>query len=534
MLIRVNTFKGAFPRFSARLLDQSAAQSALNCRLKSGALEAWRSLEPAAGGPWLSGAKQAIYRWKGQWFHWLDDVDVVRSPIANNVNDRVIFTGHGVPKITDDSIAAAGTYLPAASYDLGIAAPSSVPAVSAGAVPPDSAEENRQGRNYVFTYVSAWGEEGPPSEASVTLEVVDGQPVTVAGLSALGGSYAGPGTKRIYRANSGTQSTEFQFVAEIPMAQTSYEDSVAGEDLGEALQSLNFDPPPADLAGLTVMPNGMLVGFSGNDLCFSEPYQPHAWPTDYRLSTDWPIVAVGVMGNSVLVATEGAAYIANGIDPQAMTLRKLPIPQACVAKRGLVEVPQGVLYPSPDGLVLASEGGIQVLTGALMTRADWQAYAPQSLHAVYHDGAYYGFYDTGTEQGCVVLDADASGITTTDVHCDAAYVDPLDDTLYLLDGDDLYQWDRGAGSLTYVWRSKLFEVPRPTNFKFSHVVADAYPVTLRVYADEALVHSATVADDRPLTLPGGFLARAWAVELEGSVRVHSVSLAQSAAELRQA
>jgi hypothetical protein len=530
--VRIATFKGAMPKMSERLLGVENAQAAVNCRLDSGALRAWNAPLEVATGPWKVGVKRSLYHWKNLWFHWLTDVDVVRSPIATNITDRVIFTGDGKPKITDDSIASAGTLFPAAAYDLGIPAPISTPSVTVGPEPGEPDEALKRARNYLFTYVSDWGEEGPPSDASTTVEVYDGQLVTVGGLAPLAGSYAGPGSKRLYRANSGSASTEFQFVVELPMAQTSYADTVPGEDLAEALQSLNFDPPPEDLAGLSVMPNGMLVGFSGNDLCFSEPYQPHAWPTDYRLHTDHPIVALGVMGQSVLVATTDDAYMAQGVDPAAMSLRKVGAQQACVSKRSLVEVLGTVVYASPDGLVMGTEAGLQVATEPMISREQWQAYSPSSMHGVYHEGRYYAFYDTGAEQGCLILDASGVGLVTSPIHADAATVDPEDDTLYLLKGDALTAWDRAEGSLTYRWRSKVFDAPRPINFSFVQVEADAYPLTLRVYGDGALRFVRVVGSARPVRAPAGFLARSWEIELEGSARVHAATLAESIEELR--
>lgn len=534
MLLKIASFKGAIPKLSERLLPSESAQEAENCRLDSGALWAWNAPLAVASGPWKSGTKQTLYRWKDKWFHWLTDVDVVRSPIASNITDRVIYTGDGSPKITDDSIATAGTLFPAASYDLGIPAPISTPSLTAGAEPAEPEEPLKRGRNYVYTFVSAWGEEGPPSEPSTTIEVYDGQLVTIGGLTPLAGSYAGPGSKRLYRANTGTSSTEFQFVAEIPMAQTSYEDTVAGEDLAEALQSLNFDPPPEDLAGLSVLPNGMLAGFSGNDLCFCEPYQPHAWPTDYRLHTDHPIVALGVTGQSVLVTTAEDVYLAQGVDPAAMSLRKIGDHQPCIAKRSLVEVPGAVLYASPDGLVMGTESGIQVITEPMITREQWQAYAPESMHACYHEGRYYAFYATDVEQGCLILDASGVGVVTSPIYADTAYVDPAADTLYLLADDALTAWDRGECKLVFSWISKAFEAPRPLNLSFGQVLADAYPLTLRVWADGELRLTKLVSSERLFRLPAGFLARIWEIGLEGTARIHAVMLGDAIEELRTA
>ena len=41
------------------------------------------------------------------------------------------------------------------------------------------------------------------------------------------------------------------------------------------------------------LPNGMMVGFSGNNICFCEPFFPHAWPIRYRLTTNFDIVSLG-------------------------------------------------------------------------------------------------------------------------------------------------------------------------------------------------------------------------------------------------
>ena len=78
--------------------------------------------------------------------------------------------------------------------------------------------------SYVYTFVSAYGEEGPPSAASTVITTDDNAVITVSNLSTAGAksnnNFGSGAVKRIYRSNTGSNTTAFQFVAEVPMATT--------------------------------------------------------------------------------------------------------------------------------------------------------------------------------------------------------------------------------------------------------------------------------------------------------------------------
>src|SRR5665811_1003907 len=110
------------------------------------------------------------------------------------------------------------------------------------------------------------------------------------------------------------------------MATTSTSDSVADANLGIICPSFingivgsSFDPPPSDMIGLIALPNGIMAGFSGNILCFCEPYKPWAWPVRYRLATVYPIVSLGVYGQTLIVTTNGFPYAVRGVRPDSMS-----------------------------------------------------------------------------------------------------------------------------------------------------------------------------------------------------------------------
>jgi hypothetical protein len=58
-------------------------------------------------------------------------------------------------------------------------------------------------------------------------------------------------------------------------------------------------------------------------------------------------------------------------------------------------------------------------------------------------------------------------------------------------------------------------------------------VTMKLYADGVLKHTAAVANAEPFRLPAGYKARDFEVQLEGSVDVRGVAVAESIDDLRQ-
>ena len=86
--------------------------------------------------------------------------------------------------------------------------------------------------------------------------------------------------KRLYRSASGNVSTKFQLTntgGDIPISTTTYTDTAPTALLGETMSTTGWIAPPPDMVGLCAGPNGMLAGFSGTTVCFSQPFEPYAW-----------------------------------------------------------------------------------------------------------------------------------------------------------------------------------------------------------------------------------------------------------------
>lgn len=390
--------------------------------------------------------------------------------------------------------------------------------------------------NYLYTYVNDLGEESAPSPVSRSVQRSDDVNIEVKTPAVAPNPTPGDWgitKKRIYRA-AGTNAL-YLFVAEIDLADEVYIDSIDDVDLGEALETENYDRPPSDLRGILALPNGVFAGFRRNELCVSVQNRPHAWPVAWRVTTDFPIVAIAAMDTDIIVATQANPYLASCADPSALQMAKLEKPQGCASKRSMVTLDgNGVLYASPDGITVVSRGSIEVISKGLFTREQWQALAPESIRAAVHDGMYWFFYDTGSEQAGYVYDPRSASLVRLDFFAAAAYANPLTDRIYFVIGSNLVEWNAAATKRNYRWRSKLFELPRPTSFEIAAVrTTGTGDLTMRLYADGDATpfFVKTVSGSREFLLPDVVCEDSIEVELEGTRRVCGVGMAESVEEL---
>ena len=395
-------------------------------------------------------------------------------------------------------------------YYLGIPTPTTAPTVN----PPAGADETRA---YVYTFESSFGEEGPPSPPTV---VAGGSGVPW-DLSALpttvpDAAFRDVTFKNIYRTVPGNITTSFFFVAQIPIGDATYADSVSNEDAAASnlLESTTWVAPPDDMEGFVVMPNGYLVGWVGTRLLFSEPYRPHAWPAAYELATEFPIVALGVFGTTLVIGTESQPYFGQGVSPASFTTVKLDAVEPCLSRRGMVSTTGGVYYPSINGLIAATGGGVQVITRDILTKEEWDGFSPSTLYAAQLGLQYIAFSDDNT--GFLYDPQEpATKLVTLDgfSNVEGIETDPYTGNIYLLTNDRYSEWDpEGTTRLQWHWRSKFYHFPKPLNFGAVRIMAEmgggsqAFPVEtiLRPY-NEALftaINALPTGNQRLNTLNG--------------------------------
>ena len=417
-------------------------------------------------------------------------------------------------------------------------------------------------RAYIATHVTAIGEESAPSPVSALIELDQNDTVTV-GLANLAAGWASRNIThvRLYRSLSGSAAADFQYVPHAtdpkgwPVttgSNFSGTDSNTSEKLGEVCPSKDWDEPPyrtqlSDAAspptpygtnpylrGLVGMPNGVMAGFFDATVAFCEPYTPYAWPAKYQISLQHDIVGMGVFGQTLFVGTIASPYFITGADSDSMSAIKLDSNQACVSARSIVEVPGGVVYASPDGLCVASNNGIQLVTNGLFTREDWQALTPSSIFAAEHDGVYYFWY-TGGSGGCYALDLASGKLVKVALTASAARTDKYSDTLYIASGTNVIPV-LSTGRMTGKWRSKLVVLPRQEPFAWISALSDfSAPVVVRLYVDDNVspFYTATLTSSTPQRLPPGRY-KEWEIEVETTARVTEVVIASTTQELQAA
>jgi hypothetical protein len=102
--------------------------------------------------------------------------------------------------------------------------------------------------------------------------------------------------------------------------------------------------------------------------------------------------------------------------------------------------------------------------------------------------------------------------------------------IYTLDGLGIFLLGGGA-VYSPVWRSKKFAFPHAVGFGWMRASGPiAEPVTVRLYVDGALIHTATLTNREPVRLPAKKGMR-WEIELESEGPVTSITLAQAQPEL---
>ena len=544
-VIRYAGFSGENRAINPVLLPETVGVASRNQKPGRGDLRPWKSPLTVAAS---TAGRQTIYRMgrdidddSQYWLSWTTAVNVVRGFDANDTTEQTFYTGDGIPKFTDNILGLATAPYPTTSRPMGIPAPVGAPTVTgtnSGATSPVI-----EYYYYVYTYVSTAGWESAPSPVSALVTRDNLGSTSISGFSSVPSGNYDINRIRIYRTQGSSTGTDFYFLGEISIATSSTTDN--NQTLGEVLSTNFWFPAPGiptggatsitepTLSNLTAMWNGMMSGISGNSVRICEPYTPYAWPATYEIiPPDSKPVGLGVFGQTLLVLTTGRPLVAQGSTPDGMDQKPLEINQACVAARSIVSMGTGVAWASEDGLCWLGQDGARVVTNGVMLREDWQALVPSSIIGRMYEGMYLGSYNDGSGRKGFIIDPSGGGIYFLDVGYEAMYFDSLKDQLYVLNGSNIGKWDAGT-ALTYRSRSKPFRQGSPINFAAAVVVANAYPVTFRMYADGVLKHTQTVADRNPFRLPSGYRAFEFQIELEGSNPVQDAAIATSIEELKQ-
>lgn len=404
---------------------------------------------------------------------------------------------------------------------------------------PGSSVENRA---YAYTYVNIWGEESGLSTPTL-IECTPGIGV-VLGLSySPPAGYQAINRFRLYRTNTGTSATDYQFVAEYTATGSiTIADNVSNAELGEVAPTMGYEPPPAGLTGLVMMANGVAVAFKGADLWFSEPYLPAVMKSSNTMSFPNKIVGLQPYEQSLFVTTKANPWLVSGVSPDSMSQVMLPETQAGVSKNSITQVGNNVIYLSHDGIVMAR--GLDTSVGQslqLFTRKTWRGEYGDMLSQARlstHDGMVLCTFDNGHPGFMLRVDEAGGAMTRYPFSTFATAVWPENDWLYLAHGSEVYAFGGSEDTGMAIWWSRDVTIPKPHNFGCLQIRGSG-TVNVLVMVDGVPVFESAIGDlvdtlPQMHRLASGYAGTVWSVYLAvhpgGSVK--SVYLATTPSELR--
>lgn len=439
-------------------------------------------------------------------------------------------------------------------------------------------------RAYVYTYVNDFSEEGQPSPATVASG--DGTGMWTVVIPAPPAGYntnraMNPGHYRLYRTvtDSSGNATYFQ-VTEVPInpvGTVTIHDSASDASItgNLVLNTIGFAPPPAGLQGVVMMANGIAAGFTNQrEVWFSAAYLPHAWPPQYALTVDYPIVGLTANGTSLNIMTEGSPFIATGVTPDTMTIGKITANEPCISRGSIVSAGEGAYYASPNGIQLLNTGGTENVTLSIYEKEFHYSLLPPQWASAKYGSSYAGFIKglpipspDGLGYFGFIMDNSVANTPFTylrfPVDVVNAYSDELSGQIFgLMQNRSVMQWNPPVGvpgttSLRpWQWKTKKFRFTAPQQFKAFMVLfevpsevtftlgprntdqAQTYnPNTqyliIRVYADgNPVVVREIQKSGEVLLITGGFKAELWEFQFEGIIAMRFFKVASSVKELK--
>lgn len=293
-------------------------------------------------------------------------------------------------------------------------------------------------------------------------------------------TYTAAGSDKVLTAT--TAGTLYYDIAEFDSGTSRYyetDEFIDDYDVGGLaieLDSLDAEAPDPDMTGLIVTGDNIMVGFVGNELCFSDPDKPWSWPSEYRLVMDSNIVALELTAGSIVVLTETYPYIVTGNTPANMYATRADVLMPCVSKRGVVNMGYGVLFPTNQGIgIYGPTTGADTFTKLIHDWDTWSdALDPTTIVAEYYNGKYFASHSTGS----FILERDdqVGGVyVTTPIRFYSAHYDPLESRFYYMADTvgQLAEWDAaGEPFLSMEWKSKVFVDTGYTSIGAVRVIAD--------------------------------------------------------------
>ncbi len=545
--IRHIAFGGLKPAVSPKLLSGANSQVAHNVTLGDGRLCPLKGPVLAHPGPagsvWTApsyddhGAPELVV---------FPDPEVYLPALYTHCSPGLNHTGvfrKGQPPMRRDNFGVLSPLVPTAPTTPLAATDVTPPSVT----PPDNLI-GPDARAYTYTWVYAHNVESRPAPPVAVMDTFDGAhwqltlpppPPGVLGVRIYRMTY---GADSISTPMDQRQMTSYHLVEEIDPSITVWTDTLRQSEMemGELLTADQCDPP--DMEQVFAIENGMLVGWDGNKVFFSEHGEPWNWPAKYRFEVEDRIIGIAVTGNSVFIGTNGRPYRfdvgqADGEDAHT-PIRVFPYREfAPIQSRYQISsFPWGAVLACDYSLVQMTESSLMPLIRHLVTDEQWRdKWRPG--HLSYRDGRLYAAGAKGGLAWMLDLQHDghvrADTLVTIDLNATRLHYG-IDGELYFIEGGQVYRWG-GGPPLAYHWKSPAYRMRGRTKFAAAKVEGDFTngPSTISIIGDGNVVDTHIATGYETWRLPQSVRYVTWELDVSGVACIDEIHVAQSKYELIQ-
>lgn len=533
--MRNTTFRGIRPKAMDDTLENNFASYASNCLLHNGAIRPlnaprYEGQVVDTDGRALDIGIKKVHIAGDMVVGFKHDTFVAPDSLLRGGEDSFLFTKDG--KLWRSSPLWIIDHQGA--VEVGICPPNEPPtiAVSGGKCSPSivmdevscvdqiitgTCQDNRLTFAFAVTYVSACHEESAPSYPSQAIDIASGDEVIVIAhdtppLNAV--------ARRWYVSIAIESTAQWFFVAETPIDQVVLQYCHGVWAFNEIMQSTDYNPPPTCLEGVSIVGDSTTVVWSGKDIWFSEPNQPHAYPMRYRQRIEDDIVAIiplnlQSLGRGVpyanVILTRNRPYLMRGNLPESVEITRLNRVAPCLNPMGVLAYEGDVFFANDEGIFRVTEATVYDVTNEWFTKMEWSTIMDATAISIgYYNDRIFAF---GKDRDGLMIRYTREN---NQYQFDAVYLTPVYEAvavgkggvMYVVDSQGkYYSWEQADDKLICRWRSKQFThsgLSSPTSAK---VIADTHDFTLGQGREAYSLMELEQADCRPFYDVDRFLYR---------------------------
>lgn len=236
--------------------------------------------------------------------------------------------------------------------------------------------------------------------------------------------------------------------------------------------------PPLAMEGFIPVANGFLCGWAGNQVYFSEPGAPWAWPLEYQQSVDAQIVGMGFLDGSIIVLTVSSPFQLTGTTPSSMTNVKISTISPCTSRGSISQAIDGVDFATRNGIMNSSPYGFVNVSDKVVSSETWrQTYFSDIIAGARYEDTYLGLVGPG-EGYILALQGYEGGYFMNPQNVRIALSrfllpqkvtnmmqDPFSSAIFMIANGTVFLWDDPeAGTMVARWKSKEFAQSMPLNY----------------------------------------------------------------------